>query len=145
MQTLQGPTRHQFVASDDTRMAEQYPEAKREEFSGEKIMIFLETNLRQHPAATGEEFSDEKIRTFLESDLRVQLKFKTDDYFEENESERNAKTMCEKWGVLTNISVPTEAVRRFPYKPYWCVVVVGDLDKPKVSLDTLSVNVINST
>jgi len=29
-------------------------------------------------------------------------------------------------------SPPTEAVRRFFYKQDWCVVVVGDLNKPKV-------------
>jgi hypothetical protein len=88
--------------------------------------------IEQHPAATGKEFSGEKIRTFLESDLKVQLKF-TNDFLDEKESKRYAKNMCDKWGVLTTISAPTEAVRRFLYKPDWCIVVVGDLQKPKVS------------
>lgn len=40
---------------------------------------------------------------------------------------------CDNWGVMTTInSPPTEAVRRFLYKPDWCIVVVSDLNKPKV-------------
>ena len=41
--------------------------------------------------------------------------------------------LCDKWGVMTTISPASEAVRKFLYKPDWCVVVVGDLEKPQVS------------
>jgi hypothetical protein len=42
--------------------------------------------------------------------------------------------MCDKWGVMTTIvSPPPESVRRFMYMADWCVVVVGDLDKPQVN------------
>ena len=37
-----------------------------------------------------------------------------------------------KWGVVTTIFKPSEAVRRFLYRKDWCVVIVGDENKPKV-------------
>ncbi len=40
--------------------------------------------------------------------------------------------LCEKWGVMTTISSMSESVRRFLYRMDWCVVVVGDLEKPEV-------------
>ena len=36
-----------------------------------------------------------------------------------------------KWAVLTTVQSPTEAVRRFIYKEHWCLIVVGDWEKPK--------------
>lgn len=42
---------------------------------------------------------------------------------------------CKKWGVVTTIYGPTpsEAIRRFLYRRnQWCVVVVGDKQKPDV-------------
>ena len=89
--------------------------------------------IEQHPAATGKVFAAEKIRTYEETKQSSRQETKQ---FNENENERKLnfeEKMCEKWGVLTTISSPTEAVRRFLYKPDWCIVVVGDLEKPKVS------------
>ncbi len=54
--------------------------------------------------------------------------------------------LCDKWVVIATISNVSEAVRRFFYKPDWCVVVVGDLGRPKVNLicsgDNLKVNFV---
>jgi hypothetical protein len=50
------------------------------------------------------------------------------------ETEAGTETGCEKWGVMTTINAPpSEAVRRFLYKLDWCIVVVADLTKPKVT------------
>ncbi len=43
------------------------------------------------------------------------------------------KELCSKWGVVTTINEPTEAVRRFLYRKDWCVVIVGDKGLPKAS------------
>ena len=43
----------------------------------------------------------------------------------------NNKLNCSQSGVLTTIFSPTETVRRFLYKPDWCIVVVGDANGPK--------------
>lgn len=37
---------------------------------------------------------------------------------------------CTKWGVMTTIFAPSEAVRRFIYLHHWCLVVVGDVQSP---------------
>ena len=47
--------------------------------------------------------------------------------------ERVDVKLCDKWGVMTTISAMSESVRRFLYKLDWCVIVVGDLEKPDVS------------
>ena len=40
---------------------------------------------------------------------------------------------CKKWAVATTIFKPAEAMRRFLYRKDWCLVVIGDQDKPKVT------------
>lgn len=37
---------------------------------------------------------------------------------------------CNKWGVLTTIKLPSEAVRQFLFLSKWCLVVVGDRKTP---------------
>ena len=37
---------------------------------------------------------------------------------------------CSLWAVLTTVFPPSEAVRRLLHKSDWCLVVVGDLNKP---------------
>ena len=84
-----------------------------------------------HSAATsGKEFSGERFRTFTHrvfnnnKPLRKVTPHK-------NINQRN----CTKWAVVTTIfSPPQESVRRLLYRLDWCVVVVGDKDKPQVSL-----------
>ena len=81
-------------------------------------------------ATSGKEFSGEKFRTFPNhrrkfTDNQLVKKVKRNDYHSKN---------CTKWAVVTTIfSPPQESVRRFLYRPDWCVVVVGDKNKPKVS------------
>ena len=82
--------------------------------------------MEQHPASTGEVFSAKKIRTYEETEKQSGLN-QRGKVINGHESK-----MCDQWGVLTTISSPTEAVRRFFYKPDWCIVVVGDANKPEV-------------
>jgi hypothetical protein len=95
----------------------------------------VKTIIEEHPAATGTVFTLNKIRKYEEAELnenleRHQKNYKTSDA----EPLENADfKLCEKWGVLTTILPVSEAVRKFLYKPDWCVVVVGDLEKPQVS------------
>jgi len=88
--------------------------------------------LEQHPASTGTVFSAKKIRIYQETKSERKPKLRRPKKVT-NESERNEAKLCQKWGVLTTTSSPTEAVRRFFYKPDWCIVVVGDMEKPKVN------------
>jgi len=37
---------------------------------------------------------------------------------------------CTRWGVVTTINAPTEAVQRVANDPNWCTVVVGDIQGP---------------
>ena len=81
-------------------------------------------------ATSGKEFSGEKFRTFPNhrrkfTENQLVKKVKRNHYNSRN---------CSKWAVVTTIfSPPQESVRRFLYRPDWCVVVVGDKNKPKVS------------
>ena len=98
----------------------------------------LEPGLRQEgaefqSAATGSQFTGEKIRTFTDYFFRDGAKAR--DLVRSSRTENSETKNCDKWGVMTTItSPPTEAIRRFLYKPDWCVVVVADLNKPKVRL-----------
>ena len=93
-------------------------------------------------AATGSQFTGEKFRTFTEYIFRDAAEAGNLIRSSSNpETDKN----CDKWGVMTTItSPPTEAIRRFLYKPDWCVVVVADLNKPNVRLLlTSKLNVFN--
>ena len=81
-----------------------------------------------HSAATsGKEFSGERFRTFTP---RVFKNKPVRKVAHKNINQRN----CTKWAVVTTIfSPPQESVRRLLYRLDWCVVVVGDKDKPQVS------------
>ena len=92
--------------------------------------------MEQHPASTGEVFSAKKIRTYEETEKHPKLNQRI-KVMNDNETIRFESKMCDKWGVLTTISSPTEAVRRFFYKPDWCIVVVGDAKKPEVILQCI--------
>ena len=91
-------------------------------------------------AATGSTFSGEKIRNFTDFAFhRSQNNIPSAQVFDEKTNFETGHTGdCDKWGVMTTISSPpTEAVRRFLYMKDWCVVVVGDLNKPKVIFDSI--------
>ena len=91
-------------------------------------------------AATGSTFTGEKIRNFTNFAFhRSKNNIPSAQVFDEKTNFETGHTGdCDKWGVMTTISSPpTEAVRRFLYMKDWCVVVVGDLNKPKVILDSI--------
>ena len=90
--------------------------------------------MEQHPASTGKVFSAKKIRTYEETEKHPKLIQRIEVINDNYENIHFESKMCDKWGVLTTISSPTEAVRRFFYKPDWCIVVVGDSKKPEVIL-----------
>jgi len=76
-----------------------------------------------------------KIRNYEESEQNENLEENPKSYrVLDDEPLKNVDfKQCEKWGVLTTILPVSEAVRKFLYKLDWCIVVVGDLEKPQVS------------
>ena len=87
----------------------------------------LEINKVLSNVTSGHEFSGEKFRTF-----EGERKFQNDARLTRKKP-RKSKWQCVKWGVVTTIFSPSESVRRFLYRKDWCIVVVGDKNKPKVS------------
>ena len=87
-----------------------------------------DTKVRQilSNVTSGQEFNGRKFRSF-----RGTIRFENVDHFVVKEQQKSAWN-CTKWGVVTTIFAPSESVRRFLYRHDWCVVVVGDQDKPKV-------------
>ena len=71
-------------------------------------------------ASTGNVFSGDKTRAFP----RAHIQFKNVSFGEIKP--RLIPSECKKWGVLTTINAPSEALRRFMYQKEWCVVVVLD-------------------
>ena len=113
-------------------------------FSSRPIFSFqssVQTIIEQHPAATGTVFTAKKIRKYEEDEQNNenlalhQKNYKNLD--DEKIGNIDAK-LCDKWGVMTTISPASEAVRKFLYKPDWCVVVVGDLERPQVSTSEIT-------
>ena len=78
-------------------------------------------------AATGYSFSGKVVRTFPVE----QLKFTT---LPSRNAPRAKQTdlTCSRWGVVTTIFEPSEAVRRWLRMEGWCLVIVGDKKSPKV-------------
>lgn len=89
-------------------------------------------------ATSGQEFSGMPFRTFPPDMHR----FQDQEYVSTAAAVKGQKskvvtsfaTKCRKWGVVTTIFAPQEAVRRFLYRQDWCIIVVGDKDRPKVSM-----------
>ena len=75
---------------------------------------------------SGQEFNGKRFRTF-----QGVKRFENAEDLEVKQ-QRKSKWNCSKWGVVTTIFPPSESVRRFLYRDDWCVVVVGDKDKPQV-------------
>ena len=86
-------------------------------------------------ATSGKEFSGVKFRTFPNH----QRKFTHNKLMKKVKRNTHLRN-CSKWAVVTTIfSPPQESVRRFLFRQDWCVVVVGDKNKPNVSLQGLTV------
>lgn len=83
-------------------------------------------------ATSGNLFSGKKIRYFPDDQIRFKGKMAPTEVTKEEEMDNNKnKFECTKWAVVTTIfEPPSEAVRRFLYRKDWCVVVVGDKEKP---------------
>ena len=79
-------------------------------------------------ATSGRVFNGSSIRVFP-SHLR---KFDQQSTIHLSQKKTKSSWNCQKWAVVTTIFEPQEAARRFLYRKDWCLVVVGDLGKPKV-------------
>jgi hypothetical protein len=66
--------------------------------------------LDQHPASTGSVFSAKKIRIYEEAEKHLKSNRKSRILNDNKRVSFEAK-ICDKWGVLTTISPPTEALR----------------------------------
>lgn len=73
-------------------------------------------------------FNASEVRKFSPERLKFRSKFLP---ISSGNVKGNKEVDCKKWAVLTTIFTPTEAVRRFLYLSTWCVVIVGDFEKPK--------------
>jgi len=90
--------------------------------------------IHQHLVASRQDFPAQKIREFP-FDSKNENDWKNFDEVKDEilSIQDFQEKLCDKWVVIATISNVSEAVRRFFYKPDWCVVVVGDLDQPKVN------------
>ena len=88
------------------------------------------TNILDHKsAATGYTFTGEAIRTFPSEELKfasLTVPSKTEP------GRKKLDPWCARWGVVTTIFEPSEAVRRWVRVEGWCLVIVGDKKSPKV-------------
>ena len=78
-------------------------------------------------AATGHTFSGKQVRNFPAE----QFKFASFDLSKQNHKRTKMKPTCERWGVMTTIFEPSEALRRWVRVEGWCLVIVGDKKTPK--------------
>ncbi|CAJ1936581.1 unnamed protein product [Cylindrotheca closterium] len=84
-------------------------------------------------SSTGKLFRGEKIRDF--SLPRAELT-KTDIPSQSLPFENDFRDKCTKWGVVTTIFDPTEAISRVSNLPEWCLVVVADTKTPTNYMST---------
>ena len=77
-------------------------------------------------AATGYTFTGEAIRTFPSDQLKFASPSKT------RPARARLDPWCARWGVVTTIFEPSEAVHRWVKVEGWCLVIVGDRKSPKV-------------
>ena len=89
-------------------------------------------------ATSGNVFAGKRMRQFPKDQIRYKGKLAPNFDSNELKPDGTASTKrasfrldCKKWAVVTTIfSPPSEAVRRLLYRKEWCIVVVGDKDKP---------------
>ena len=75
-------------------------------------------------SATGNMFGNQKVRSFSGKRLPASTrKYPPIDV-------RANFTTCQRWGVVTTIFEPTDAVARVANSPSWCLVIVPDLTTP---------------
>ncbi len=80
-------------------------------------------------SATGETFSNEKIRSFIGQRITPTEEYPPVKTFTEP---------CKRWGVVTTIFDPSDAITRVANMPSWCLVIVPDLKTPDDYMDKLT-------
>ena len=75
-------------------------------------------------------FTADKKRSYPDEKLRF-LHGETLPKASSNVLRRPELRVCKKWGVITTIFTPSEAVGRFTYLTEWCLVIVADKEKPE--------------
>ncbi|XP_052223025.1 uncharacterized protein LOC127838925 [Dreissena polymorpha] len=83
-------------------------------------------SILESSASSGKTFSGKPIRRFNPNDIKFRNK-----RYPDLQADHGKTFNCKRWAVLTTIfTPPSEAVRRFMYMKNWCVVIVGDKNKP---------------
>ncbi|CAJ1970342.1 unnamed protein product [Cylindrotheca closterium] len=85
----------------------------------------------QVDSSTGKVFDGNKIREFTLARANLRQTTSQDLPFE-----NDFKDKCTKWGVVTTIFDPTEAISRVSKLPEWCCVVVADTKTPTNYMET---------
>lgn len=85
-------------------------------------------------SATGSIFENKKIRTFTRSGNKARNKNENNKMFDVPES---MTKHCNRWGVVTTIFDPNEAITRIVEMPSWCLVIVPDTKTPRDYMDKL--------
>ena len=88
-------------------------------------ILLLRSFITSSKVTSGQEFQGGKVRTFPENDKVL---------FDRKINSATLPSNCTKWGVITTIFPPSEALKRFTYRTDWCLVIVADVLTPKVSL-----------
>ena len=86
--------------------------------------------LKQVLGSSGIKYSGTIIRKFQTKNIQFRGNFIQNNNLT---SMIESDLLCTHWAVVTTVFTPSEAVRRFLYRSKdfnWCVVVVGDKDKP---------------
>ena len=104
---------------------------------GRSVAEKLGINMLNNSVTSGNIFSGRKLRKFPDGNRRFKGKIAPiegihSEYTIPQHVKKNRNKLdCNKWAVVTTIfEPPSEAVRRFLYRKEWCVVVVGDKEKP---------------
>jgi len=78
-------------------------------------------------SATGEVFHGDKIRSFNGPRFDMDA---ADDILNSFPKVQTLTNKCSRWGVVTTIFDPTEAITRVADMPSWCLVIVADTKTP---------------
>ena len=99
-------------------------------------------------SATGTVFNNERIRTFhgLRYDNVIPPDVESNKLLFSNHTENPIQAViennditnnCKRWGVVTTIFDPTEAITRVASLPDWCLVIVADTKTPDDYMEKL--------
>ena len=101
-------------------------------FIGAVILVLLQmaSFVTSSRVTSGQEFQGGKIRRFPETN-KVLFDRKIN-----SATLQSSVANCTKWGVITTIFPPSEALRRFTFRTStdWCLVIVADVLTPKVNI-----------